>query len=100
MPNCRPTKTAADRGLLLRRPEAIGHHPQQSVGPGEFEGGAAGQDGVQEIGVELEPMELLRFVAGDFESMNEMCDRARLSEEAIYDLRPNQGGHGVLRIPI
>ncbi len=36
------------------------------------------------VRVELNPIELLRFVADDFGSMNEMCDRAGLSEQAIY----------------
>ena len=29
---------------------AIGHLPQQAVGPGKFEDGAAGRGGVEEIG--------------------------------------------------
>ena len=37
------------------------------------------------VGVTLDPMELLRFVAKDFNPMNEMCDRAGLSERTIYD---------------
>ena len=45
---------------------------------------AVAKDGRPVVGVELNPMELLRFVADDFGSMNEMCDRAGLSERAIY----------------
>ena len=37
------------------------------------------------VGVTLNPIELLRFVANDFNPMNQMCDRAGLSERAIYD---------------
>lgn len=35
--------------------------------------------------MELDPLELLRFVADDFVPMNLMCERAGLSERAIYD---------------
>ncbi len=37
------------------------------------------------VGVGLDPRELHRFVADDFRPMNEMCERAGLSERAIYD---------------
>jgi len=43
------------------------------------------RDGRKLVGVPLDPMTLLRFVADDFGPMNEMCDRAGLSERAIYD---------------
>ncbi len=46
---------------------------------------AVGKDGRPVVGVSLDPMTLLRFVAADFNSMNEMCERAGLSERAIYD---------------
>ena len=35
--------------------------------------------------VEIDPMELLRFIMKGWWPMNEMCDRAGLSERAIYD---------------
>lgn len=34
--------------------------------------------------VELDPLELPRWVAADFDPMNELCERAGLSERAIY----------------
>jgi hypothetical protein len=37
------------------------------------------------VGVELDPLELLRWVAADFDPMNALCERAGLSERAIYD---------------
>lgn len=37
------------------------------------------------VGVHIDPLELLRFVAGDFTPMNDLCDRAGLSERAIYN---------------
>jgi len=46
---------------------------------------SVGRDGRKLVGVELDPLALLRFVAADFGPMNEMCDRAGLSERAIYD---------------
>ena len=36
-------------------------------------------------GVELDPLELLRWVAANFDPMNALCERAGLSERAIYD---------------
>lgn len=41
--------------------------------------------GQRMVGVSLDPLELLRFVADDFGPMNAMCERAGLSERAIYD---------------
>ena len=46
---------------------------------------ALGRDGQRSVGVSIDLMTLLRFVADDFGSMNEMCERAGLSERAIYD---------------
>ncbi len=46
---------------------------------------AVSRQGRPLVGVELDPMELLRFVADDFGPMNLMCERAGLSERAIYD---------------
>jgi hypothetical protein len=46
---------------------------------------AVSKQGGPLVGVQLDPMELLRFVAEDFEPMNQMCERAELSERAIYD---------------
>lgn len=46
---------------------------------------SVGRDGRNVVAVSVEPMALLRFVAGDFGPMNTMCERAGLSERAIYD---------------
>jgi len=46
---------------------------------------AVARAGTSRVGVQLDPMELLRFVAQDLDPMNEMCERAGLSERAIYD---------------
>ena len=35
--------------------------------------------------VEIDPMELLKFIMAGWAPMNEMCDRAGMSERAIYD---------------
>ena len=43
------------------------------------------RDGRPQVGVELDPMDLLQFVANDFVPMNEMCERAGLPERGIYD---------------
>jgi hypothetical protein len=41
-----------------------------------------GRDQVQ---VSLEPLEILQFISGGFGPMNEMCDRAGMSERQIFD---------------
>ncbi len=46
---------------------------------------AVAQKGRPMVGVQLDPLELLHFVADDFGPMNELCDRAGLSERAVYD---------------
>ncbi len=46
---------------------------------------AVSRQGRPLVGVELDPLELLRFVAEDFGPMNRLCERAGLSERAIYD---------------
>ncbi len=43
------------------------------------------RQGRPQVGVKVDPLELLRFVATDFGPMNRMCERAGLSERAIYD---------------
>ena len=43
------------------------------------------RDGRPQVGVELDPMDLLQFVANNFGPMNKMCERADLPERAIYD---------------
>jgi hypothetical protein len=35
--------------------------------------------------VEIDPMELLRFISGNWGPMNSMCERAGMSERAIYE---------------
>ncbi|HRI15507.1 MAG TPA: hypothetical protein PLX89_21120 [Verrucomicrobiota bacterium] len=42
-------------------------------------------DARSRVGVKVDPTELLQFIAEDFAPMNLMCERARLSELAIYD---------------
>jgi hypothetical protein len=46
---------------------------------------AVARQGRPLVGVELDPLELLRWVAADFDPMNALCERAGLSERAIYD---------------
>ena len=46
---------------------------------------AIARGGRPTVDVQVDPMELLQFVANDFGPMNEMCERALLSERAIYD---------------
>lgn len=41
--------------------------------------------GSSRVGVEVDPMELLRFIAADFHPMNRMCERAGMSERLIHD---------------
>jgi len=41
-----------------------------------------GQDQVQ---VSLEPLEILQFISGGFVPMNEICERAGMSERQIFD---------------
>lgn len=41
--------------------------------------------GSSRVGVEVDPMELLRFIAADFHPMNRMCERAGMSERSIHD---------------
>jgi len=41
-----------------------------------------GQDQVQ---VSIDPLEVVRFVSGGFVPMNEMCERAGMSERQIFD---------------
>ena len=43
------------------------------------------RDGRPQVGVEMDPMDPLKFVANDFTPMNKMCERACLPERAIYD---------------
>lgn len=43
------------------------------------------RDARTQVGVELNPSELIAFIAADFAPMNAMCEWAGLSERAIYD---------------
>lgn len=47
--------------------------------------GTVARHGRPIVGVGLNPLELLRWVAADFLPMNDLCDRAGLSERAVYD---------------
>jgi hypothetical protein len=40
-------------------------------------------DGV--VIVSIEPLEILRFISGGFVPINEMCERAGMSERQIFD---------------
>jgi hypothetical protein len=37
------------------------------------------------VQVSLEPLEILQFISGGFVPMNEMCERAGMSERQIFD---------------
>ena len=41
-----------------------------------------GQDQVQ---VSIDPLEVVRFISGGFVPMNEMCERAGMSERQIFE---------------
>jgi hypothetical protein len=42
-------------------------------------------DGQPTVGVQCDPVELLRFLSRDFTPMNIICDRGQMSERGIYD---------------
>ena len=42
-------------------------------------------DGQPQVGVECNPVELLRFLSGDFTPMNLICERGQMFERLIYD---------------
>lgn len=42
-------------------------------------------DGQPHVGVEYDPLNLLRFLSGDFAPMNLICDRGQMFERLIYD---------------
>jgi hypothetical protein len=37
------------------------------------------------VQVSIEPLEILRFISGGFVPMNEMCEKAGMSERQIFD---------------
>ena len=41
--------------------------------------------GREQVQVSLEPLEILQFISGGFVPMNEMCERAGMSERQIFD---------------
>jgi len=41
--------------------------------------------GREQVQVSLEPLEILHFISGGFVPMNEMCERAGMSERQIFD---------------
>jgi hypothetical protein len=41
--------------------------------------------GQPNVGVQVQPIELLQFISRDFLPMNEMCERAQMSEMEIYE---------------
>jgi hypothetical protein len=43
------------------------------------------RQGRPQVGVQVDPLELQRFIAAAFGPMNLMCERARLSKRAIYE---------------
>ena len=42
-------------------------------------------DGRDQVGITYDPLQLLEFLNRDFLPMNEMCERAEMFEERIYD---------------
>jgi hypothetical protein len=42
-------------------------------------------DGQPTVGVEFDPVELLRFLSRDFAPMNRICDRGQMFDRLIYD---------------
>ncbi len=42
-------------------------------------------DGQIKVGVQPDPLELLQFLSRDFVPMNELCERAELFEQRIYE---------------
>lgn len=38
-----------------------------------------------QVQVSLEPLEILQFISGAFDPINEMCERAGMSERQIFD---------------
>ncbi len=47
--------------------------------------GALKVQGRDQVHVNIEPLEILRFISGGFVPMNEMCDKAGMSERQIFD---------------
>jgi hypothetical protein len=43
------------------------------------------QKGKSQVQVSYEPLEVVRFISGGFVPMNEMCERAGMSERQIFD---------------
>ena len=41
--------------------------------------------GEPQVQVQINPLEVVQFISGSFVPMNEMCERAGLSERQIYD---------------
>ena len=55
-----------------------------------FESRGSGLDalkvqGQEKVQVSLEPLEILQFISGGFVPMNEMCERAGMSERQTFD---------------
>ena len=43
------------------------------------------RQGVTQVKVSLDPLDVIRFISGGFVPMNEMCENAGMSERQIYD---------------
>ena len=41
--------------------------------------------GAPQVQVSIDPLEVVRFISGGFVPMNEMCERAGMSERQIFD---------------
>lgn len=66
---------------VLLRPEPEQPEYDGPVLPAEPDGGGPPRAAFGE----LDSLELLRWVAADFDPMNALCERAGLSDRAIYD---------------
>ena len=41
--------------------------------------------GREQVQVSVEPLDILKFISGGFGPMNELCERAGMSERQIFD---------------
>ncbi len=52
--------------------------------------------GREQVQVSVEPLEILKFISGDFSQMNELCERAGMSERQIFERTQAVFGHFIL----
>ncbi len=53
--------------------------------------------GREQVQVSLEPLEVLQFISGGFVPMNELCERAGMSEWQVFDR--TKAGFGYFNLP-